>query len=128
MPNPEYLNTLIDKASERATSDYKLAKMLGVARQTVSHWRHNRKTCPVADQTLMASIAGLDAQAWAARAIVAQYEGTAKGDQLYKALGKSLLATGGVIVSSGASARQIFSLDSHRIATAVVDFIRCILC
>lgn len=126
MTQPEYLITLIDKAKEKAGSDYKLAAMLGVSRQAVSNWRHRGKSCPIADQALMASIAGLDVTAWTARAVVSQYEGTAKGDALYKALGKALLATGAVIASSGAAARETFFNGSP--TTIVVDFIRCILC
>lgn len=121
---PEYLDQLIDKASTKAGSDYKLAKMIGVSRQAVSNWRHGAKHCPVADQVLMAELAGLDAQAWNARATVAQYAGTPKGDMLYRALGKALAATGAVLVSSGANAMPIFSIAEK----GVVYFIRCILC
>jgi uncharacterized membrane protein len=70
----------------------------------------------------MAELAGFKAEEWAARALVAQYEGTSKGDKLFRALGKTLVATGGAVASFGASAHQIFSLDP------VSYFIRCILC
>lgn len=126
MTTPDYLITLIDKAAEKAGSDYKLAKLLAVNRQNVSNWRHAKAKCPVADQALMASIAGLDVNAWTARAIVSQYEGTAKGDALFKVLGKALLATGAVIGSSGASAHQIFSMTLNLIAIDIGNFIRCI--
>ena len=119
MSKPEYLEELIDKASKAAGNDSQLAKMLEVSRQAVNDWRKGRKTCPVADQTLMASIAGLDAEAWHARATVAQYEGTSKGDKLYRVLGKALAATGAVIASSGVNALAIYS-------TANEHFIRCI--
>jgi len=121
---PEYLTQLLDRAKDKAGSDYKLAKLLKVGRATVSQWRSGKRTCPVADQVLMAEIAGLDAEAWNARALVAQYEGTAKGDMLYRALGKALLATGAAFASSGASATAIFSMAE----TGVLYFIRCILC
>ena len=121
MSKPEYLDQLINTASEKAGSDYKLAALLDVSRMTVSNWRHGRKTCPVADVALMAEIAGLDAQAWHARATVEQYAGTPKGDKLYRALGKALVATGAVIASSGASA-QALSCE------CVSYLIRCILC
>jgi predicted transcriptional regulator len=90
---PEYLDQLLDKASAAAGSDYKLAQMLEVNRSAVSDWRHSRKTCPVADVALMAEIAGLKPEEWIARAVVKQYEGSAKGDKLYRALGKFLAAT-----------------------------------
>lgn len=120
MSKPDYLDQLIDTASKAAGSDSALASLLEVNKSTVSQWRHGKKPCPVADQTLMASIAGLDAAAWHARATVAQYEGTSKGDKLYRVLGKALLATGAVIASSGASALVIYS-------TASSHFIRCIV-
>ena len=122
---PEYLDELIERASGKAGSDYKLAKMLDVPRQRVSNWRHGKQTCPVADVALMADIAGLDAQAWHARATVEQYAGTPKGDKLYRALGKALAATGAVLVSSGASATVIFSTAELN-NNIVLYFIRCI--
>lgn len=120
---PEYLDQLMDQASRAAGSDYKLAQMLKTSRQAVSNWRHGQKTCPVADQVLMAEIAGLKPEEWAARALVAQYEGTSKGDMLFRALGKALLASGAVLVSSGANAHPIFSTITE---SAIVYFIRCI--
>ena len=110
----------MNAASEKAGSDYKLAQMLDVHRATVSQWRSGKKSCPVADVALMASIAGFNADEWAARAIVSQYEGTTKGDKLYRALGKALLVTGAATVSAGANALPIFSRE------AVSHFIRCI--
>jgi UDP-N-acetylmuramate-alanine ligase len=119
MHTPDYLETLIEKASQKAGNDSKLAAMLHTKRQTVSHWKNGHKPCPVADQVLMAQIAGLDPQAWSARALIAQHEGTKKGDALILALGKAALATGAALSSFGASAHQI-SLDS------VIYLIRCI--
>lgn len=119
---PEYLDELIDRASKKAGSDYKLAKTLKVGRATVSQWKSGKRTCPVGDVVLMAELAGLESEKWAARAIVAQYEGTPKGDMLYRALGKALLATGVALVSSGANAMPIFSIAEK----GVVYFIRCI--
>lgn len=124
MSKPDYLDQLIEKASAAAGSDYKLAQVLNTSRQAVSDWKHGRKTCPVADQVLMAELAGLKGEEWAARAIVAQYEGTAKGDMLYRALRKSLPAIGAAIASSGAHAHAIYSTS----VDAVSYFIRCILC
>jgi hypothetical protein len=121
--NPDYLDQLIDQASAKAGSDYKLAKMIDVSRGNVSDWRAGTRKCPVADVVLMAEIAGLESDKWAARALVKQYEGTPKGDMLYRALGKALLVTGAAIASSGASATVIFST-----VNPVGYFIRCILC
>jgi len=122
---PDYLDQLIDEASKKAGSDYKLAKMLETSRQSVSNWRHGAKKCPVGDVVLMAEIAGFKAEEWAARAVVSQYEGTSKGDKLYRALGKTLVATGAAVASFGASAHLIFSPDGNPV---VSYFIRCILC
>lgn len=118
------LLTLIDAASKRAGSDGKLAVMLGIPRQHVSHWRHQHRTCTPENMALMAHIAGLDAIETLARATVKQYEGTAKGDLLMRALGKVLLATGAAIGSAGASAQAIFSSTPN----GLFDLIRCILC
>lgn len=106
------INELIDRASSVAGSDNKLAQTIGTTRQSVSNWRHGHKPVPVEDVALMASIAGLEADKWALRALVMRHEGTEKGDRLLKALGKGLLATGAVIASSGASAAAIFSATS----------------
>jgi len=118
---PEYLDQLIDRASKAAGSDYKLAQKLGVTRQNVSNWKHGKQTCPVADQALMAELAGLPAEEWLSRAVVAQYSGTPKGEALAKALGKALAVTGAGIASSGA----------HAVTAAgetLSYFIRCICC
>jgi hypothetical protein len=104
---PDYLDQLIDKASKAAGNDNKLAQMLDVNRQAVSNWRHGKKTCPVGDVALMADIAGLAAEDWTNRAVIAAYAGTSKGEKIARALGKALVATGAVIVKSGANAGQI---------------------
>jgi hypothetical protein len=127
MSKPEFLDQLLDMASSAAGSDYKLAQLLGTSRQTVSNWRHGHKNCPVADIVLMAEISGLNPEEWAWRALVAQHEGTPKGDKLFRILGKTLAVTGAVIASSGASAHQIFShKGAETIAGAVSYFVRCI--
>lgn len=108
---------LLDKAKCATGSDYATAAALKVQRQEVSDWRTGRKKCSPENVALLANVAGLKAEEWLVRAVIEKHEGTAKGDMLFKALGKALAATGAAIASSGASAHQIFSLD----------FIRCIL-
>lgn len=104
------LNELLTRAAKAlGGNDTKLAKTLGVSPKRISNWRHGHKTCQPEDQALLASIAGMDAIEVLARATVKQHEGTAKGDLLMRALGKSLLATGAVLGSAGASAAAIFS-------------------
>lgn len=100
MAKPDYLDQLIKQASEAVGSDYRLAAELGVPRQNLSAWKHGHKACPVGDQVLMAKIAGLEPEAWAARAIVAQYEGT-KADRIKSALKKLLAVIGAVMLTVG---------------------------
>lgn len=105
---PEYLDELINRASKKAGSDSALARELEVGRQLVSDWRHGRKPCSPEDQALMAGMAGLDAEAWGARAMIAKHAGTTKGAKLEGALKKALVVTGGALVSCGAIAANDF--------------------
>ena len=116
---PDIYAQLLDAAREVTGSDYKTAKALEITSQRISDWRKGRSPMPVADVVLLADLAGLRADEWAARAIVEKYEGTAKGDKLYRALGKASLAIGAAIASSGASAHQIFSLKGGAVLEAV---------
>lgn len=123
--NRQDVKTLLDKAKTVSGSDYKTAQELGVPRMNLSAWRHGKAHMPAADVALAAHLAGLDAVEWGSRAIAAQHEGTAKGMKLQAALKKALLATGAVIVTSGAGAATISATASK----AGFDyFIRCILC
>lgn len=116
MPNkPIYLDDLIKKASEAAGNDNRLAKRLQVGRSSIADWKSGRSTCPPADQALLAAVAGLDPDAWGCRALIAQHEGTAKGELLKQALKKALVATGGAVGICGSTA-----------AEAASNFIRCI--
>ncbi len=124
MPKPIYLDELMDRAKKETGNDSKLAEYLGVSRQTVSDWRHDRKPCPPADQALLAFVAGLNADDWAARALIQQHEGTEKGEHLKQALKKALLATTAAVSTSGASAAQ----GIKETADSVLYLIRCILC
>ncbi len=124
MRKPIYLDELLDRAKKETGSDLKTAEILSVSRQAVSDWRHGRKPCPPADQALIAHIAGLSADDWAARALISQHEGTEKGELLKQALKKALLATGGVMLSSSAGAAQVISA----VHDSVLYFIRCIFC
>jgi hypothetical protein len=119
--NATNLNQLIDESSRKCGSDYKLAQELGTSRQSVSDWRHGRKTCPAGDVALMAQIAGLEPEAWLARAVCDQYDG-AKRERLQKALKKSLAVIGGGITVSGCTVvdyftRCIKSSGQYRFAT-----------
>jgi len=115
--NPNYLIELINRAVIATGSDAELARQLEVSRSRIGDWRKGRTTCPPADVALMANLAGLDAEAWTARAVISQHEGTAKGVKLEAALKKAFVATGAALVSFGATA-----------ADSVAYFIRCINC
>ena len=80
------LAELIDKASEAAGSDSKLAKLIEATQPHISEWRRGTRACPPGDVALMAHVAGLDAGDWTLRAVAAKYEGTAKGEMLMQAL------------------------------------------
>lgn len=114
---PSFLDELIDKAAEVAGNDAKLAVQIGVTRQRVSQWRHGHQPCPPADVALLAHVAGLDAEAWGSRALIAQHAGTAKGELLKQALKKAFVATGAAVGTCGAHAGE-----------SVSYFIRCIVC
>jgi len=104
---PNYLDELIDRASKKAGSDAALARYLEQSRGAVSDWRAGRMKCPAGDVALMAELAGLDPDAWVARAVISQYEGTAKGAKLEAALKKALLATGAVLLSASVHAQPV---------------------
>ena len=72
----------------------------------------------------MAALAGLDADAWAARAVIEQHRGTTKGAKLEAALKKALLVTGAVIASGSAAASPAISAAQ----SSLKYLIRCILC
>jgi hypothetical protein len=99
---------LIDRASQVAGSDNKLAKLIDAHQQHISQWRSGAKPCPPADVALMASVAGLNADEWLVRAVMAKHEGTPKGEKLMRVLKASLL-TGAVIGSGSAMAGTISS-------------------
>ncbi len=101
MQHLQTLNLLIDHAKKNAGSDSAVAKAIGVPIQHVSNWRHGRRTATPEDQALLAAVAGLDPVAEMARAMVAKYEGTPKGDKLMRALGKALPVIGAAIGSAG---------------------------
>lgn len=91
----ELVIPLLDKAREVTLSDYKTAQAIGVPRTVISDWRAGRKTTPPEDIALLAQVAGMDAGDWLVRGVLEKHAGTAKGDRLFIALGKSRPATGG---------------------------------
>lgn len=110
--NKELGITLIDKAKEKTGSDYRTAKLLGISCQRISDMRHGRTAVQPEDLALLASLAGMDAEAWLVRGVLAKHEGTPKGERLLAALGKASVAIGAAIGTGTAN--------------AVGDLLRCI--
>lgn len=105
------LKLLIDKAASISGSRYALAKALHAKPSQVYDWEAGRKTRPPGDIALMAAIAGYDPVQWLVRATLEKYEGTEKGDQLARALGKPSPATGEATALGGADAPETSSQD-----------------
>lgn len=110
---------LIERAANRTGSEYKLAKALGIAQQTLSNWKHGRRNCVPADRARIAGFAGEDALQELVRATLEDNAGTVKGEQLQRVLGKSSRQTGAVYVSA------MLPLASLTYGTS--QLIRCIL-
>ena len=118
------LPELIERALVVSGSQAELARTLKVPPSHVTMWKTGAKPCPPEDQARIGAIAGLDPVQTLVRAHIEKHEGTEKGDQLARVLGKFLVATGGVIASAGARAQATYSATSN----GLFDFIRCILC
>ena len=115
---------LIETALAVAGSQAELARLLKVAPPNITVWKKEEKPCPPEDQARLAAIAGIDPVQTLVRAHIEKHEGTEKGDQLARVLGKFLVATGAAVATSGASAAGIFSPTCKSLG----DLIRCILC
>jgi hypothetical protein len=120
------LSELIERASKIAGSDNKLAKLIEAPQTHISQWKNGNRPCPPADVALMASIAGLDADEWLVRAVMAKHEGTPKGEKLMRVLKASLL-TGGV-VGSGSALAATTGAAFGNLTELLAQFARCILC
>lgn len=114
---------LIERALAVAGSQAELARLLKVAPPNITVWKKEEKPCPPEDQARLAAIAGIDPVQTLVRAHIEKHEGTEKGDQLARVLGKFLVATGAAVATSGASAAAIFS-PTYR---SLIDLIRCIV-
>ena len=115
---------LIERALAVAGSQAELARLLKVAPPNITVWKKEEKPCPPEDQARLAAIAGIDPVQTLVRAHIEKHEGTEKGDQLARVLGKFSVATGAAVATSGASAAAIFS-PTYK---SLLDLIRCILC
>ena len=111
---------LIDKASEKVGTRYKLAQMLGVSASTIYDWEEARKTCSPADRARLAGMAGEDAVQELVRATLEKTAGTKRGEQLERLLGKWSHQTGAVVNS------VLLSLVSLSFGLMNFDLLRCI--
>jgi DNA-binding transcriptional regulator YdaS (Cro superfamily) len=100
------VKTLIDKATSKCGTRYKLAKMLHVAPANVYQWETGAKTCPNEVRALIAQIAGDDPIQELVRATIENAKGE-RQEQLRQILGKQLHQTGAVLHTVAIS---IFSL------------------
>lgn len=100
------LKELIERASAKAGNDAALARLIETPAPNVAMWKSGARPCPPADVALMASVAGLNADEWLVRAVMAKHEGTPKGEKLMRVLKASLL-TGAVVGSGSAMAGTI---------------------
>ncbi len=114
---------LIERALAVAGSQAELARLLKVTPPNITVWKKEEKPCPPEDQARIAAIAGIDPVQTLVRAHIEKHEGTEKGDQLARVLGKFLVATGAAVATSGASAAAIFS-PTYK---SLFDLIRCIV-
>jgi len=112
------VKTLIDKASKNTVTRYALAKTLGVSPAQVYDWEEGRKSCSPEDRARLAAVAGEEAMQELVRGILEKHEGTLRGEQLARVLGKSSRQIGGVRVS------ELLSLASLSYGISLA--IRCI--
>jgi hypothetical protein len=95
----EELIALIHRAAAATGSEYKLAKAMGIPQQHVSNWKAGTRACVPADRARLAGFAREDAIQELIRATLKQTEGTLRGEQLRRLLGKPFQVTGAAIAS-----------------------------
>lgn len=85
------LNSLIEKASLIAGSEYKLAQLLGMQQPTIAAWKTGKRACSAPDRAALADVAGENP---AEAALEAVLEGvnleTPKGQRAAQALSTAL--------------------------------------
>jgi len=118
------LKELIEKASKNAGSDAALARIIGVAQPNIPMWKAGTRPCPPADVALMASVAGLDADEWLVRAVMAKHQGTPKGEKLMRVLKASVLT--GAALGSGSALAATASAAYGSLIESIAEFARCI--
>ena len=79
MSKPDYLDQLINRAAKECGSDAALAKRMGLQPSALGRYRNGELAAAVQEVFLIATIAGLEPEAWAARHIVWKYSETPRG-------------------------------------------------
>lgn len=107
------INELLDAAKATTGSDYKTAQVLGITRQRLYAWRKGDQNPQPEDHALVAQIAGRDPMAAMARAVLEKHGDSPKGERLRSALGKSLQAIGGLVITLGFASGAFLSTDAR---------------
>lgn len=108
----EYVFTLIDRCAELLGSRAAVARAIMVARPLISNWRSGLKRCPIADVALLAALAGLDANEFAALAIIERYGGE-KALAIAEALDIDPEMEHGLIENQSNGQLGLFSVSAH---------------
>ncbi len=98
------MQTLIDRASETAGNDYRLAKQIGVAPQKIANWRSGAAGCGIEYRALMANLAGLDVDAVIHEALLEKHANTPLGERLLSVLGNAVRGGAAITLASVSAA------------------------
>lgn len=116
---------LIESASEKAGTEYKLAQVMGYDQAAITKWKNGNKPCPIEAQAIMADIAGLDAMETVAKGLLERSEGNRRYNALEQAVGKvyaTIRAAG--VANIGAKTSWVFSAG---LLATVVQQTQCVL-
>lgn len=114
------VQTLIDKACEKVGNRNRLAGVLQVTRSLVYDWYAGRKRCNPADRARLASLANEDPLQELVRATLEETEGTPRGEQLARILGKWSPRIGGALHSVA------LTVVNNSCGAMMIDIPRCI--
>ena len=93
---------LIDRATEKAGTRYKLAQSLGVEPTMIYRWQNGRSPCPAGVRVQLAALCGDDPLQELVRATIEAEKGERR-DRLAALLGKALRATGAGLSTAAAA-------------------------
>lgn len=119
--NVTYVTNLIEKAGKAVGTEYKLAQEMGLPQSVLTGWKSGRRICVPDDRARLAGFAREDAAQELIRATIEKNEGTLKGEQLKKLLGKPSHQTGEALNSA------LLLVVSLSCTLAASDIPRCIL-